>query len=157
MERLTFFCLGGTAYLPRSYQLIISSENYCPGRKRAGSVGPDQTFPTRIFRWMQPEQVAKSFRALLFPPSAGCFMAKYSFAALLILCNNALGGWTSGVNCRRRKILTRELCNSTSPGFASSCFIADVIVSSRLSDNAVYKSNITWSSLWSHLGENISQ
>jgi len=92
MERLTFFCLDGTAYLPRSYQLIISWGNYCPGRKRTVSAGPDQTFQTRIFRWMQPEQVAKSFRVLLFAPSAGCFMAKYSFAALLILRNNAVGG-----------------------------------------------------------------
>lgn len=95
MERLTFFCLVGTAYLSRSYQLIISSGNYCPAGRGAdppvGAALTVQTFPTRIFRWMQPEQVAKSFRAVLFP-GRGCFIAKYSFAALLILRNNVAGG-----------------------------------------------------------------
>lgn len=52
---------------------------------------PDQTFPARIFRWMQPEQVAKSSRAVLFSGRTGCFIAKYSFAALLILRNNVAG------------------------------------------------------------------
>lgn len=55
------------------------------------AVGSVQTFPARIFRWMQPEQVAKSFRAVLFFPGAECFIAKYSFAALLILRNNVAG------------------------------------------------------------------
>lgn len=73
MERLTFFCLGGTAYLSRSYQLIISWENYCP--TESGLSQPVdvtravQIFSTRVFRWMQPEQVAKSFGAVFF---SGC-------------------------------------------------------------------------------------
>lgn len=70
MERLTFFCLAGTAYLSRSYQLIISTGNYCPAGHGADTpvdaARSVQTLPASVFRWVQPEQVAKSFRAVLF-------------------------------------------------------------------------------------------
>lgn len=110
MERLTFFCLSWTTYLSRSYQLIISSENYCLGERDFGryidAISTDQTFSTAIFWQMQPEQVAKSlcvvfflFFSFFFPPAEGCFIAKYSFAAPLILRNNVTEKSVLDVNC----------------------------------------------------------
>lgn len=114
MERLTFFCLAGTAYLSRSYQLIISSGNYCPagcdpargsGNRRDGR----NIRGTASTRWMRPKQVAKSFRAVLFFFSragerAGYFITKYSFAALprfYVIMSSARES-LFGVNCRQR-------------------------------------------------------
>lgn len=75
MERLTFFCLGETAYLTRSYQLIISSGNYCPagcGLGRSIDVASMvQIFSTRVYRWMQPANRLRNRFAQFFLQGRG--------------------------------------------------------------------------------------
>lgn len=105
MERLTFFCLGGTAYLSRSYQLIISWENYCPTEIWFKSARLDYLRGRNILDSHLPVDATRTGCEIVsssFFRSAGCFIVKYSFAALLILCNNVSGESLFGVNCQQR-------------------------------------------------------